>query len=35
MERRPEAAKHQEVHRVAFQSDLTHANGRAEAGERP
>jgi hypothetical protein len=35
MELRPETAKHKEVHRVAFQTDLTRANGRAEAEERP
>lgn len=35
MEGHPETAKHKEVRRVAFQSDLTRANGRAEAEERP
>ena len=31
MEIRPEAVKHEEVRRVAFQGALTHANGRAQA----
>ena len=30
----PEAAEHKELRRVASQSDLTHANGLAEAEER-
>lgn len=35
MELHPETTKHKEVSRVAFQSDLTLANGRAEGEERP
>ena len=35
MEVHPETAKHKEVRRVAFQSDLILANGRAEGEERP
>jgi hypothetical protein len=35
MELHPETTKHKEVRRVAFQSDLTLANGRGEGEERP
>ena len=33
MKLRPKVAEHKELRRVAFQSDLTHANGHAEAEE--
>lgn len=35
MELHPETTENKEVRRVAFQSDLTLANGRAEGEDRP